>query len=65
MLKKYYVIWLEEEYNSPDTQIFLITIDGVDFKACKNRKHHLYPFDRKKYAFKCNHAGIKYEISID
>ena len=64
-LKRYKVIWPTETYNDPNSQIFIITVDGVDFKVTENRRHPLFPIDTGEYSQKFAHAAFKYEIGID
>ena len=38
-LKKHKVIWPSDRYNDPESQIFIVTVDGVDFRCFENRHH--------------------------
>ena len=64
-LKKYKIVWPTEIYHDPSSQIFIITVDGVNFKVNENRRHATLPFDRGEYSKKMNHAGLKYKIGIN
>ena len=63
-LKAIKFVWPEEEYNDPSGKIFIVTVDGVDFKVWE-KKHNTYPIDRGQYSHKVNHGALKYEIAID
>lgn len=63
-LKPYKIVWPEDEYNDPDSQIFIVSVDGVDFK-CWEKKHPTLPYDKGQYSHKFNHGALKYEIAID
>ena len=58
------IIWPEEEYQDPNTQIFIISVDGVDFR-CWEAKHPTMPYDKGMYSHKYKKAALKYEIAID
>lgn len=57
-------VWPEEEFASRTGQIFIVSVDGVDFK-CWEKKHPLMPYDKGQYSHKFKHGGLKYEIAID
>jgi hypothetical protein len=63
-LKDHKFVWPEDEYNNPNSHIFIITVDGVDFKAWE-KKHPTMPYDKGQYSHKFNHGALKYEIAID
>ena len=50
--------WVENQ------QIFLLSVDGVDFRLWEKR-HPTLPYDRREYSKKFNHGALKYEIGID
>jgi hypothetical protein len=63
-LKRIKIVWPEEQYNNPRGQIFIISVDGTDFRVWE-KKHPLFPYDKGQYSHKYNHGGLKYEIAID
>jgi hypothetical protein len=63
-LKQIKIIWPEEQYNNPRSQIFIISVDGTDFRVWE-KKHPFFPYDKGEYSHKYNHGGLKYEIAID
>jgi hypothetical protein len=63
-LKGIKIVWPEDEYNNPHSQIFIISVDGTDFKVWE-RKHATMTIDSGQYSHKFNHGGLKYEIAID
>ena len=64
-LKKHKVVWSTEQYNNPQSQIYLVTVDGVDFRCFENKRHKFLPFDQGEYSKKFNHSALKYKIAID
>ena len=64
-LRKYKIVWPEDLYNDPDGRIFLVSVDGVDFKVTENRKYATLPLDKGEYSQNFNHGALKYEIAID
>jgi hypothetical protein len=63
-LKSKKIVWPEEEYNDPTRQIFIVSVDGTDFKVWE-RKHPKFPYDKGQYSHKFNHGALKYEIAMD
>jgi hypothetical protein len=63
-LKGLKIVWPEDEYNDPESQTFIISVDGTDFKVWE-RKHPTMTLDKGQYSHKFNHGGLKYEIAID
>ena len=63
-LKATKIVWPEEEYNDPNSQIFIISVDGTDFKVWE-RKHPMMPYHKGHYSHKFNHGALKYEIAMD
>jgi hypothetical protein len=39
------IVWPEDEYNNPESQIFIISVDGTDFKMWE-RKHARMTIDK-------------------
>ena len=58
------IVWPEDEYNDPNRPIFIISVDGVDFK-CWEKSSPEFNIDRGQYSVKHNHGALKYEIAID
>jgi hypothetical protein len=50
-------------FNDPDAEIFIVTIDGTDFRTWE-KKHPTLNKDRQMCSHKFNHAAVKYEIAI-
>ena len=63
-LKKKKIVWPTAEYEDPLSQVFIVSVDGVDFK-CWEAKDPLFPYDKAMYSHKHNNAALKYEIAID
>jgi hypothetical protein len=63
-LKGIKIVWTEDEYNNPESQTFIILVDGTDSKVWE-RKHATMTVDKDQYSYKFNHGGLKYEIAID
>jgi hypothetical protein len=61
-LKKKKIKW-ETRLDLPDTEIFVVTIDGTDFKMWE-RKHPRLNQDKGQCSVKFNHGAAKYEIAI-
>jgi hypothetical protein len=57
------VITWPSRLDAPNTEIFAITIDGVDKKG-RERKHPTMNQDPKRYTQKHNHAGLKWQVAI-
>jgi hypothetical protein len=62
-LKAKKIVW-DESLNDPDTQIFIISVDGTDFRMWE-RKHPTMNLNRKDCSKKFNHGAVKYEIGLD
>jgi hypothetical protein len=58
-LKGIKMLWTEDKYNDPESQIFIITVDGTVFKVWK-RKHATMRIDKGQYSHKFNHGALKY-----
>ena len=64
-LKSTKITWPRAEYENPNTQIFIVTIDGVDFRVWE-AKHPTMPYDKAMGSHKYNKkAALKYEIAVD
>lgn len=63
-LKGRKIVWNDEKYSSPNSAIFIITIDGTDFKIWEP-KHPTMPLDKGYFSKKFSHGAVKYEIAID
>ena len=57
------IIWPESSFNDPNAEIFIIGVDGVDFKVWE-KKHPLVNKDSKMCSHKFKSAGVKYEIGV-
>ena len=59
------VIFWPHDLNNPDSEIFALSVDGVDKKTWE-RKHktELLPFDRRNFSQKHAHGGVKYQITL-
>lgn len=63
-LKGKKIVWDEKKYSSANEAIFIITIDGTDFKIWEP-KHPSMPLDKGFYSKKFAHGAVKYEIAVD
>jgi hypothetical protein len=63
-LKKKKFVWPEQTYNDPNGHIYIVSVDGVDFKVWE-MKHPTMTIDKGGYSHKFNHGALKYEIAID
>jgi len=61
-LKETKIKW-DDQFNAPQSQRFIITVDGTDFRV-HEKKHPTLPIDRKQCSQKFNHGALKYEIGI-
>lgn len=61
-LKAKKIKW-DDSLASPDTEMFIASIDGIDCKTTE-KKHPEYNLDTKMYSKKFNHGGVKYEIIL-
>jgi hypothetical protein len=61
-LKKKKIIW-DPRLNDSNSEIFVVTIDGTDFRAWE-KKHPTLPRDNGQCSQKFNHGAVKYEIAI-
>jgi hypothetical protein len=63
-LKAIKIVWPEEECNNPHGGIFIVSVDGTDFKVWE-KKDLVMQIDKGQYSHKFNHGVLKYEITID
>ena len=63
-LKEQKIIWPEGRYSDVNAPIFIISVDGTDFKTWE-KKHPLYPVDKGEYSFKYNHGARRVEVGLD
>ena len=61
-LKSKKIVW-DDSLNHPDTKIYVVSVDGVDFK-CFEPQHPNLPVDPQMMSKKFNKSGYKYEIAI-
>jgi len=61
-LKVHKIKWLES-FDDPNSDIFIITVDGTNSKLWE-KKHPTLPIDPSFFSEKHNHAGLKYEIGV-
>ena len=57
------VIRWPDALDDPDSEVFVVSVDGVDMKVWE-QKHPTLPHDRKYFSKKFNHAGVKYELGV-
>jgi hypothetical protein len=62
-LKAKKIVW-DESLDDPSSQVFIVTVDGTDFKVW-GKKHPHFTIDKGQYSQKFNHGALKYEIAID
>ena len=58
------IVWPEEEFNDPNSQKFIITIDGIDCNIQEKNTDIRFNVDKKMCSHKHTSAGIKYEIAM-
>jgi hypothetical protein len=63
-LKEKKFVWPTDVYNDPNGRIYIVSVDGVDFKVWE-MKHPTMTIDKGGYSHKFNHGALKYEIAID
>lgn len=61
-LKAKKIVW-DDSLNDPNTEIFIVLVDGVDFRMWE-KKHPTLPIDRGYCSKKFNHCGAKYELCM-
>ena len=61
-LKSQKIEWLES-FSDPDSEAFIITVDGTDCRIWE-KQHETFPVDTKLCSKKFNHAAFKYEIAL-
>ena len=61
-LKAEKIQWLDS-LNDPNTETFIITVDGTDCRIWE-KQHDVFPVDTKLCSQKFNHAALKYEIAL-
>jgi hypothetical protein len=61
-LKAKKIVW-DPSLDSSDTEIFVISIDGTDFKTWE-KKRETMPVDIGQMSHTFNHGAIKYEIAM-
>ena len=61
-MKELKIRW-DERLDDPETEVFILTIDGTDCKIWE-RKHPRYNQDKKQCSQKMNHGAAKYELGI-
>jgi hypothetical protein len=60
-LKAKKIVWDPTSLDSSDTEIFVISIDGTDFKTWE-KNHGTMPVDREgQMSHKFNHGAVKYK----
>jgi hypothetical protein len=62
-LKVKKIVW-DPRLDDPNGTIFIITVDGTDFKVWEKKTATL-SVDKAQYSHKFNHGGLKYEITMD
>ena len=64
-LLKHKVIKWPRRFDDPRSEVFIMTVDGVDLKRCRTlTKHATLPVDPKFYSKKHNQDGLKYELGF-
>lgn len=63
-LKSRVIVWPECKYRGANSQIFIGTIDGIDFKT-REKSNDEFNVQKKKFTYKHHHAGKKYELVVD
>lgn len=64
-LLKHKVIKWPRRFDDPHSEVFIMTIDGIDLKRTRTlTKHDQLPVDKKYYTKKHNCDGLKYELGF-
>lgn len=58
------IVWPEAKLKQPGSQIFVGTIDGVDFRT-REKSNDEFNVDKKQFTYKHHHGGLKYELVVD
>jgi hypothetical protein len=61
-MKEKKIVW-NPRLDSPESEIFIITVDGTDFRV-HEKMHPTLPIDRTQYSMKYHHGALKYEIGM-
>jgi hypothetical protein len=61
-LKAKKIVW-DDSLNDANTQIFVISVDGIDFRMWE-KKHPTLPINTKDCSRKFNHGAVKYELAV-
>lgn len=61
-LKEEKIVW-ESELDEDDGDIFIVTVDGVDFRV-NEPNNGVVNVDKKQHSHKYKHAALKYEIAV-
>ena len=61
-LKTKKIVWLRE-LDDPNAELFIISIDGTDFKTWE-KKHPTLNQDRKQFTKKHKHGGLNYQVVL-
>ncbi len=57
------VIFWPAELDMADSEVNVVSIDGVD-KKCWERKHDTLPYDKRNFSQKHNHGALKYQVTL-
>jgi len=63
-LKTKVIVWPSARYEDPNGTVFIISVDGVDFKTWEP-KHTEMPYDKSMMSHKFTKAAWKYEVALD
>jgi hypothetical protein len=61
-LKAKKIVW-DPRLDASDTEIFIVSIDGTDFRM-QEKKHPTLPVDKGQHSHKFKHGAVKYEIAM-
>jgi hypothetical protein len=61
-LKAKKIVW-DPRLDGHETQIFIVSVDGTDFRMWE-KKHPTLPQDKGKMSHKYKHGAVKYEIAL-
>jgi hypothetical protein len=61
-LKEKKIVW-DARLDSVDSEVFIVTVDGTDFRMWE-KKHNLLPMDKGYCSHKYRHCAVKYEIAV-
>jgi hypothetical protein len=63
-LKAKKIVW-DPSLDNPNSQVYIVSVDGTDFKVWEKSTRPALPIDKEQNSHKFNHGAVKYKITID